>query len=78
MKHYGWDAEHPDYPKKDWKYEVANDDTLIGYDEWVASKTGEAERWVCDECEETCPDQSKSLLGDYHKKSCSLYLEPDE
>jgi hypothetical protein len=23
------------YPVEDWKYEVANDDTILGYDEWV-------------------------------------------
>lgn len=39
MKNYGWDEEHPVHVKKDWKYEVANDDTLLGYDEWVANKS---------------------------------------
>ena len=29
-----WD-EHPQYPVEDWKYEVANDDTRLGYLEWV-------------------------------------------
>lgn len=24
-----------EYPKEDWKYEVANDDTVLGYSEWV-------------------------------------------
>ena len=29
-----WD-EDPDYPVADWKYEVANDDTRLGYADWV-------------------------------------------
>jgi len=27
--------EHPDYPVEDWKYEVSNGDTALGYNEWV-------------------------------------------
>lgn len=30
--------EHPDYPKQDWKYEVTNGDTKLGYAEWVEHK----------------------------------------
>ena len=26
------------YPKVDWQYEVANDDTVLGYAEWVEHK----------------------------------------
>ena len=26
---------HPDFPVSDWRYEVANDDTRLGYWEWV-------------------------------------------
>ena len=29
-----WDV-HPDYPVEDWKEQVANDDTRLGYHEWV-------------------------------------------
>lgn len=32
---YGVWGEHPDYPKEDWKYEIANDDTVAGYWDWV-------------------------------------------
>lgn len=28
-------AEHPTWPRSDWKYEVANDDTVLGYWQWV-------------------------------------------
>ncbi len=30
-----WD-EVPGYPSRDWKYEVANDDTRLGYLDWAA------------------------------------------
>lgn len=30
-------AENPDYPIEDWKLEVANDDTRLGYWDWVDS-----------------------------------------
>lgn len=28
-------SEDPEHPVADWKYEVANDDTRLGYWEWV-------------------------------------------
>lgn len=28
-------GEHPDYPVRDWKREVDNNDTRLGYWEWV-------------------------------------------
>ncbi len=31
-------GEHPEYPARDWKYEVANDDTRLGYWDWVCSQ----------------------------------------
>jgi len=46
-KHYGQDPEpvaveqfehwgnHPDYPIEDWRHEVADDNTRLGYHEWV-------------------------------------------
>jgi len=27
--------EHPEYPREDWQYEVANNDTVAGYWDWV-------------------------------------------
>lgn len=30
--------EHVAYPVADWKYEVANDDTRLGYREWVEAQ----------------------------------------
>jgi len=28
-------SEDPDYPVEDWQYKVANNDTRLGYWEWV-------------------------------------------
>lgn len=33
---YGVWGEHPDYPVLDWVNEVSNDDTRLGYWDWVA------------------------------------------
>lgn len=30
------DAEDERYPKSDWRYDVANGDTVLGYGEWLA------------------------------------------
>jgi hypothetical protein len=47
--------EDPDYPVADWKYEVANGNTRMGYWEWVeCNRDGEA----ADEAE------SESAIGD--------------
>ncbi len=32
-----WEG-HPDHPISDWQYLVANNDTRLGYWEWVASQ----------------------------------------
>lgn len=29
------DGEHPCYPRADWRYEVANGDTISGYWDWL-------------------------------------------
>ena len=34
---------HPKYPKSDWKYEVENGDTMLGYWEWALCKLEEEE-----------------------------------
>lgn len=33
----GWDDD-PEFPREDWKYEVANDDTFLGYPDWVKAQ----------------------------------------
>lgn len=33
-----YDPKAPLYPVSDWKYEVANNDTQLGYTEWLAQK----------------------------------------
>lgn len=40
---YGTWGEHPDYPRADWQYLVANGDTHIGYWEHVANELQFAE-----------------------------------
>lgn len=35
-----WRAEDPDWPRKDWQYEVANNDTVLGYWDWVCVNRG--------------------------------------
>ena len=35
--HGGHWESHPDYAIEDWRYEIANDDTRLGYWEWVAA-----------------------------------------
>lgn len=29
-------GEHPEFPRKDWVEEVANENTLVGYWQWLA------------------------------------------
>jgi hypothetical protein len=36
-------GEHPKHPKSDWRYEVENGDTMLGYWEWAKCKLDEAE-----------------------------------
>ena len=31
-------AEHPTYPREDWRTDVANNDTNLGYWDWVEIK----------------------------------------
>jgi hypothetical protein len=52
-------AEDPEYPVQDWRYEVTNDDTRLGYLDWVAAQkqleqtgiTPETEQPQHDRCE---------------------------
>lgn len=38
-----WDhwESHPAFPVEDWKYEVENNDTRLGYKEWLKHRLGE-------------------------------------
>jgi hypothetical protein len=65
-----WD-DHPDYPSKDWQYEVENGDTRRGYWAWVAAKLEEAEN-EGDHAEDTadlppvhkwCTDDAEGYAG---------------
>lgn len=37
-EHGGFWGEHPEQPVDDWKYEVENGDTQLGYWEWVQQR----------------------------------------
>jgi hypothetical protein len=37
-KYEGEQGGHPRYPNEDWRYEVENMDTILGYWEWVMHK----------------------------------------
>lgn len=43
VSEYGYWGEHPDYPVKDWKYLIENDDIRSGYWDWVEAKIEEVE-----------------------------------
>lgn len=43
---YGPWGEHPAHPVDDWKTEVANDDTRLGYWAWVSSRDDDAQNQV--------------------------------
>jgi hypothetical protein len=36
-------GSHPIYPVSDWRYEVANGDTRLGYEEWLYNKLANEE-----------------------------------
>jgi len=38
IQDYGYWEDHPDYPRTDWFYEATNNNTRLGYWEWVAEK----------------------------------------
>lgn len=41
-EHGGHWGAHPEHPVEDWRFEVANDDTRLGYWPWVAQKIEES------------------------------------
>jgi hypothetical protein len=43
--------DHPDWPRSEWRLEAGNDDTLLGYWEWVQAKLEELDQ----EAEFRCP-----------------------
>jgi len=40
---YGQWGEHPKYPAGDWRYEVQNNDTRLGYWAWVVAQMDKRE-----------------------------------
>ncbi len=43
QKYDGIWSNHPDYPVDDWRFEVMNNDTRLGYWEWAFNKVEERE-----------------------------------
>ena len=33
-----WEGNHPDHPVDAWRHEIINNDTRMGYWEWVAAR----------------------------------------
>jgi hypothetical protein len=48
-------AEYPEHPVEDWRHEVANDETRLGYREWVLSRIDAGD------CEPDAPSERASL-----------------
>ncbi len=42
-------GEHPDHPKSDWRHEVIDNDTFLGYWDWLALRIEEAEAEAANE-----------------------------
>lgn len=40
---YGYWGEHPDHDVDSWKYEIANNDTRLGYLDWVDTQESDGE-----------------------------------
>jgi hypothetical protein len=40
---YGYWGEHPEHALETWRYEVANNDTRMGYWDWVEAQESEGE-----------------------------------
>lgn len=71
--------EHPDYTREDWREEVENGDTRLGYWEWVMHQVESRYYDPCDNCGET--DCEKMFAADhgYVCKACASDLRaPDE
>src|SRR3546814_12767199 len=56
--HGGVWGEYPEYPANDWRLEVENHDTRIGYWEWVAAKIEQAELENAEEGDTVQTDRS--------------------
>ena len=42
IEKYGYWGEHPDYHVADWGFEASNNETRLGYWDWVTNKKEEA------------------------------------
>src|SRR3546814_19025218 len=65
--HGGVWGEYPEYPANDWRLEVENHDTRIGYWEWVAAKIEPAD---LETAEDGATDQTDGAID--HTRDYSL------
>src|SRR3546814_20588570 len=63
--HGGVWGEYPEYPANDWRLEVENHDTRIGYWEWVAAKIEQAELENAEDGDTVQTDGSVDYSRDY-------------
>ena len=66
-------ASHAQFPVEDWRYEVANDDTRLGYWEWVASKNEQAEFERNREAREQANVAKQQVK---EQSTCSCHVDP--
>ena len=50
------------YPKADWRYEVNNDDTQLGYDEWMLHKVESDGYTICEDPQQLYARQIATIL----------------
>lgn len=61
-------GDHPDHSIEDWRYEVANNDTRLGYWEWVAARIDEGN---CPKCGGSVV--SRSALDQCEEQDCDWW-----
>ena len=69
-------SEYPPFPRGDWRHEVANGDTLVGYWQWVEDQIEQLHNGgykPCDECSALIPEDEPNMANRFHEETCSLY-----
>ncbi len=68
-------TEHPSYTKQDWRDDVANDDTSLGYWEWVLHNVESHYYDDCEHCGESAIDKVFAADVGYVCSECAAELE---
>ncbi len=62
-------GQHPDYPVADWQAEIENNDTRLGYWEWVEhQRAGDFE---------DCDCANRSWYGPNHDSACPVTIREE-